>query len=231
MTLSTTLSRPTTLPRPARIGALCLTAAAPLFLLANVVTALGWRNPPFSWATHNISDLGNVHCGVWDTTRPRYVCSPWHPLMNASFVLTALLLIVGFVLAWRLLCHGVAPRVAAWLFLLAAVGYALAGAYPADVNENLHFLAALLILVLGNIGLPLAAFAPAGTVLGEIRPLTLVAAVVALAGSVLFLTQQPLGIGVGAMERVAAFPFLIWASCVGVFLLVRSRTPRRVPVS
>src|SRR5690606_34895385 len=156
-------------------------------------------NPPFSWATHNISDLGNVHCGVWDTTRPRYVCSPWHPLMNASFVLTALLLIVGFVLLWLLLCRGAAPRVAPWPVLLAAVGYALAGAYPADVNENLHFLAALLILVLGNIGLPLAAFAPAGTVLGEIRPLTLVAAVVALAGSVLFLTQQPLGIGVGAM--------------------------------
>lgn len=151
--------------------------------------------------------------------------------MNASFVLTALLLIVGFVLTWRLLCRGAAARVAVWLLLLASVGYALAGAYPADVDENLHFLAALLILVVGNVGLPLAAFAPAGTVLGRIRPLTLVAGLVALGGSVLFLTQQSLGIGVGAMERVAAFPFPVWASFLGVFLLVTSRAPRLVPLS
>ena len=117
-----------TLSRPARIGAVCLAAAAPLFLIANVVTAAGWSDPPFSWASHNISDLGNVHCGVWDTTRPRYVCSPWHPLMNVSFVLTAALLVLGFVLTWRPLGRGPVAPSARSLLLLAAAGYALAGA-------------------------------------------------------------------------------------------------------
>jgi hypothetical membrane protein len=148
--------------------------------------------------------------------------------MNVSFVLTAALLVLGFVLTWRPLGRGAVARSARSLLLLAAAGYALAGAYPADVDENLHFLGALLILVVGNIGLPVAAFAARDGVLGRLRVPTLVAGLVALVGSVLFLAQQPMGIGVGAMERVAAFPFPIWASGVGTFLLAKSRTPQPV---
>ena len=58
-----------------RLGVHVWLLAPPLFLSANVITALAWRHPPFSWATNNISDLGNLTCGVWDTTRPREVCS------------------------------------------------------------------------------------------------------------------------------------------------------------
>ncbi|PSK67176.1 hypothetical protein B0E53_00810 [Micromonospora sp. MH33] len=52
-----------------RLGAACWLLATPLFLAANVVVGLAWRQPPFSWATNNISDLGNVTCGRWDSTR------------------------------------------------------------------------------------------------------------------------------------------------------------------
>ncbi|GIE88340.1 DUF998 domain-containing protein [Actinoplanes regularis] len=211
--------------RLARIGASCWILAAPLFLAANVLTALRWHNPAFSWATHNISDLGNVHCGIWDTTRPRNVCSPWHPLMNTAILATAALLAAGLVLTWRALGHGVVVRLAQSLLLLAVLGYALAGAYPADVDENLHVLGAVLILVVGNLGLPIAGLAPRTTTLGRYRVLTLSAGLIALAGSVLFFAQQGLGLGVGAMERVAAFPFSVWASCVGVALLAGARTP------
>lgn len=178
-----------------RVGALCWLAAAPVFLIADVVTGLAWSDPPYSWATHNISDLGNVHCGMWDSTRPRYVCSPWHSLMNVSFLLTAALLAAGLVLTWRVLGRGGSVRVAQSLLLLAAAGYALAGAYPADVDENLHVLGALLILVLGNIGLALAGLAPRTTTLGRLRVLTVTAGTVAAAGSILFFAQQSMGLG------------------------------------
>ncbi|MFI7523737.1 DUF998 domain-containing protein [Micromonospora globbae] len=226
------------LSRPARVGALCWLAAAPLFLVANVVTGLGWRQPSYSWVAHNISDLGNVECGIWDSTRPRYVCSPWHPLMNATFLVTALLLVAGLVLAWRALGRGVVVRVAQSMLLLAGVGYALAGAYPADVDENRHFLAALLIMGVGNIGLPLAGLAPRTTVLGRLRILTLAAGLTALVGSVLFFAQQEVGIGLGGMERVAVFPFPVWACCLGAILLAtgtrasrdgRAATHPRIP--
>src|ERR1700712_1069436 len=86
-----------------RLGAWCWVAAFPLFIAGNVVVGFGGRQPPYSWSADNISDLGNVHCGQWDTSRPRYVCSPWHDLMNAVFLATAVLLAAGIVLAWRVL--------------------------------------------------------------------------------------------------------------------------------
>jgi hypothetical membrane protein len=192
------------------IGAWCWILAAPLFLAFNVVAGVPWR-PSYSWAADNISDLGNVSCGMWDTTRPRYVCSPWHGLMNAGLVLTAVLLAVGAVLAWR-------GRFSRVLLLLAASGYALAGLFPADSNENGHFLGALLILVVGNVGL----LAAARAVEGWQREWTLVMAGLAILGTGLFFTQRGLGIGVGGMERIAVFPLLIWAAATGIQTLASS---------
>ena len=118
------------LNRTGRVGALCWLVAAPIFLVASLVTGLRWREPAYSWATHNISDLGNAHCGIWDTTSPRYVCSPWHPLMNAATLTTAVLLAAGLLLTWRSLGRGPVVRSAQTLLLLAAGGYALAARLP-----------------------------------------------------------------------------------------------------
>lgn len=212
------------LSRASTAGATCWASATPLFLAANVVVGLAWHHPSFSWATNNVSDLGNVHCGTWDTTRPRYVCSPWHTTMDVSMVLTAALLAVGAILTWRACGRGAAVRTAQSLVLLGALGLGAAGARPADVDENTHFLGALLLFCLGNLGLLVAGFARRDTVLGRYRMLSLALGTVAVAGVVLFFAQQGLGLGVGGMERVAAFPLPVWASSVGLLLLRRSRT-------
>lgn len=214
---------------PARLGAACWAAAAPLFLAANVIVGLAWPRP-YSWATNNISDLGNVHCGQWDSTRPRYVCSPWHGTMNVAILVTAILLGLGLVLAWRAAGRGVAVRAAQVLLLAPVVGYLLVGTNPADVDENTHLFGALLIMGLGNLGLLVAAFARRDTVLGRMRPVTVAAAVVSLAGALLFFGQQGMGIGLGTMERFAVFPFPIWATVVGIVLLTRrARRPAATP--
>jgi hypothetical membrane protein len=217
--------------RPALAGGLSWIVAALVFLAGNVVTGFGWRRPSYSWAAHNVSDLGNVTCGVWDTTRPRYVCSPWHAVMNTTFVLSAALLALGIVLTWRAAGRGAGVRTVQVLLLFATVGYALAGFFPADANENAHFLGALLIVVLGNIGLVVAGLVRGGGLLGEVRALSLVAGLTAVAGTVLFFSQHGLGIGLGGMERVAAFPLWAWASVAGVVLLRRrpSRLARSSP--
>lgn len=226
------------LTRPAVLGALCWLVAGPLFLAANVMASFGWHNPRYSWATNNISDLGNVHCGVWDTTRPRYVCSPLHGPMNTAVILTGALLAAGILLGWRAVAHAagtraVAARAAMVLLLFTAVGYGLAGAFPADVDENQHFLGALLVLLVGNIGLLVAAFATRG----RARAWTLLTAAVAIAAALLFFDKQPMGIGVGAMERLAVFPLPVWACCAGTGLLTAhlaalsaTTAPRTVPL-
>jgi hypothetical membrane protein len=202
-----------------RLGAHSWLLATPLFLAANVITGLAWRHPPFSWATNNISDLGNVTCGRWDTTRPREVCSPWHVAMNSAMIATGVLLALGIMLTWPALGRGVATRAAQLLMLAGAGGYILAGAYPADVNENNHFLAALLIFVLANVGMLVASLARRSPVLAPMRKVSLALGLTGVAGTALFWTQVDLGFGVGGMERVAVFPLLTWTVTVAVRLM------------
>jgi hypothetical membrane protein len=204
-----------------RLAALCLIAAAPLFLAANVVVGLRWERPAFSWATNNISDLGNVTCGVWDTTRPRYVCSPWHDAMNVAFVLTTVLLVAGLLLSRR---HWGAGRAARWgrsMMLLGSAGFGLAGLFPADRHENMHLQAALLIFVVGNIGLLVAGLARGG----RLRAVTLAFGVLGVTGAALFAAQLDAGIGVGGMERVAGLTLPAWAFCAGFSLLKANGHP------
>jgi hypothetical membrane protein len=199
-----------------RLGALCWLLAAPLFLAANVITGLAWRHPRFSWATDNNSDLGNVTCGRWDTTRPRYVCSPWHLAMNTAMIATGVLLAVGVVLTWSALGRGVATRAAQLLTFAGGLGYVLAGVYPADVNENNHFLASLLVVELANVGILVASLARRSPILGSMRAASLALGLTGLAGTALFLARVDLGFGIGGMERVAVFPLLVWALAVAV---------------
>jgi hypothetical membrane protein len=200
------------------LGASSWLLATPLFVAANVVTGLAWRHPPFSWGTNNISDLGNVTCGMWDTTRPREVCSPWHLAMNSAMIATGVLLALGVLLTWSALGPGAATRTAQQLTLAGAGGYILAGAYPADVNENTHLLGALLIFVLANVGMLVASLARQSPVLGSMRDISLALGLTGLAGTALFLAQVDLGFGVGGMERIAVFPLLIWTVAVAARL-------------
>ncbi|WDQ01514.1 DUF998 domain-containing protein [Micromonospora chalcea] len=201
-----------------RLAGACWLLAAVSFLTANVLVGLAWDQPRFSWAEHNISDLGNVTCGVWDTSRPRPVCSPWHAGMNAVFVGAGLLLAVGALLARRALRPGRAATVTVASAVAAGSGYVLAGLYPADVDENLHMLGALLVFALGNAAL-LAAALGRSPLLGELRTVSAVLGLLGLAGTVLFLARVDAGIGVGGMERVAVFPLFAWVTAAGLRLL------------
>ena len=199
-----------------RLGALCWIAAAPLFLIVQLVTGLRWRQPSFSWSANNISDLGNLTCRVWDTTRPRYVCSPWHDVMNAGMVLTAVLLLAGLALVWPTLGDGRAVRAGRRMVLLGAVGFGMVGLFPADTHENLHMLAAVLIFAVGNAGVLLVGW-------DRLRVFSVTIGLIGLIGVVLFFMQEGLFLGVGGMERVAVFPLPVWAAFAGVHGLMPPR--------
>lgn len=201
-----------------RLGAACWLLATPLFLAANLIVASAWQDPPYQWPMYNISDLGNVTCGEWDTTRPREVCSPWHVAMNSSMIVTGVLLALGAVLTWSALGLGAAARVGQLLVVAASAGYVLAGTYPADVNENNHFLAALLIFGPGNAAMVVAALSRRSPVLVSLRGASVALGLTGLAGVVLFLAQVDLGFGVGGMERVAVAPLLAWTVTVALRL-------------
>ncbi|MFD7441671.1 hypothetical protein [Streptomyces sp. NPDC059909] len=165
-------------------------------------------------------------CAMQLEPEPRYICSPEHHLMNASFVDLGALLVVGTALtgaAWR---RGAAATVTRCLLAGAGVGFVPAGPAPADVHENQHVLGALLIMGTGNIGLLPAGVGLADEFPGPLRWVTSLLGVTALTAS-----QRYFGLGMGGMERVAAFPILVWTPAVGIRGLLRqaSRTQDAKP--
>ena len=205
-----------------RVGYAAWVVGVVQFFVVHVIVESAWAEP-YSWARNNISDLGNVHCALQPEPEPRYICSPEHGLMNASFIALGVLLVAGVVLTgrapWR---RGPAATAARWLLAGAGVGFVLAGLAPADADENLHVLGALLIMGTGNIGLSLAGFGLAARPASRWATGLLGCAAATALG--LFLSHHYLGLGMGGMERVAAFPLLGWALVVGACGLAGRRS-------
>ncbi|MEU6666070.1 DUF998 domain-containing protein [Streptomyces sp. NPDC046727] len=199
----------------ARIGYVAWVAGVTQFFVAHGIVESAW-NRPYSWARNNISDLGNAHCAMQSEPEQRYVCSPEHGLMNASFVTVGTLLIVGVVFAGALWRTGATAMVARCLLACAGLGFVLAGLAPSDVHENQHVLGALLIMAMGNIGLVLTGVGLADDVPGPLRWASSLLGATAITAFGLFLSGRYLGLGMGGMERVAVFPLLVWALSIGV---------------
>jgi hypothetical membrane protein len=204
------------LPWPDRFGALVWLAGVVLFFALHLYAESAWKDPAYSWADNNISDLGNVHCQPWGDDK-RYVCSPQHNAMNAGFLIQGATMLIGLAAISLRRSRSARTRTAGALLIAAGAGWVLAGVWPADVNENWHVLGALFIMILGNIGLALGPAVPV-----EPRWLRWTAPVlgaVGLAGAAFFFTGNDLGLGLGGMERVAAYPMLAWMALTGLALL------------
>ncbi|MEU7412287.1 hypothetical protein BLA24_30815 [Streptomyces cinnamoneus] len=205
----------------ARIGYAAWVAGVVQFFVAHGTVQAAWAQP-YSWAANNVSDLGNAHCAMQPDPTPRYICSPEHGLMNGSFIALGTLLLLGVALTGRALWRqGRAAAAARVLLAGAGVGFVLVGLAPADVNENLHILGALLIMGTGNIGLLLAAFGLADNAPALLRRAAGLLSVLAVAAFGLFLSHHYLGLGMGGMERVALLPLLAWSFTVGLRGLLR----------
>ena len=198
-----------------RIGYAAWVAGVVQFFVVHVIVESAWTRP-YSWARNNISDLGNVHCAMQSDPEHRYICSPEHGLMNASFITLGTLLFVGVFFTRAVWRRGATALVARGLLACVGVGFVLVGLAPADVHENQHALGALLVMAMGNIGLVLAGLSLADDVPGLLRWATSLLGVAALTAFGLFCSQRYLGLGMGGMERVAAFPLLVWALAAGV---------------
>lgn len=117
------------------------------------------------------------------------------------------------------------------LLVSGGAGFVLIGLAPTDVHKGLHVVGAALIMGSGNVGLVLAGFGLADRVPRPLRRVTGLLGVVALLAFGLFLSGHYLGLGMGGMERVAAYPFLFWAAALGVrgCALRAGRTRAAVP--
>ena len=213
-----------TVPSPAitpatRAGA-WLWVACLQFFVAEQVARRGWTLP-YSFARNYISDLGATSCGP-------HVCSPWHALMNASFGLQGLLIAGGALLLWR---HGRALGHAGLAALVACgLGLLAVAIEPENAVVWVHAAGAAVHFLCGGLGMLLvgwrmrvkAARSAAGW-------LSMAAGLIVIAATVLLGQKGPASLsllstlGVGAVERVAAYGIVLWLVWMGGSLLMTSR--------
>jgi len=146
--------------------------------------------------------------------------------MNASFLVQGVIILLGGALLYRIFPTA---RLRPWafaLFLTSGPGLFLVGLFPENVNLPPHKLGAGLQFVLGNLGIALL-----GVTLARpsrqprLAIFSIACGVVGLLATVLLVEDRFLGLGVGGMERLAAYPLPIWLIGMGL-ALVRSADHR-----
>lgn len=154
-----------------------------------------------------VSDLGALTCD------PRF-CSPWHDLMNATFVGSGLLLALGAVL--------LAPRlggVVTVLLVVAGVSSAAVGLAPVDQDSGLHFLVAAPLFVVQPLALCVLGLRLRGERPRLARAVLATGVVTALA-ALGFVLGAP---GPGVLERAALWPVIVALAAVGAREAGRAR--------
>jgi hypothetical membrane protein len=204
---------------------------------AAVIEAWGGAQP-YDRRTGYISDLGAVMCGIYDG---RDVCSPLHWLMNASFVVQGLGMLLGaLLLGSGLLC--VAARAGArvqpgrpkpwlaaiWVRILtgtAGAGTMVVGLVPEDAGLAFHFAGAVVYFLAGGAALLLV-----GILWLRQTPLgwfILACGVVSLAA---LATGGLTGMDVpepGTLERLMGYPVTVGAAAAGLVIAQRVHRHRK----
>ena len=183
------------------------------YFVAQAVVAHAWHTP-FSLRHNVISDLGNTACGLYVQ---RYVCSPQHGLMNASFVLLGLTMAIGSLLVYQEFTRSRVSRVGFLLMASGGIGTVLVGLFPENTLKSLHGLGAALTFGLGNLSLVVLAVA-LRHVRFSFRVYTFISGIVALVAFVLFIAHQYLGLDQGGMERLVSYPQTLWLTLFGLYM-------------
>jgi hypothetical membrane protein len=195
-------------------GGICWVATLEFFA-AQAIAQSAWKGSDYSLAGNAISDLGVTACGrITVAGQSGYYCSPLHSLMNASFVITGILMLLGLYLTLPIWPAG---RLARWgiaLFTLAGIGKIIVGLVPGDVNYGLHSLGGLGI-IFANIGMIVLGAAVSGKNDRWISLLPVLLGILGIVGEVFFLAHRAFG-GGGAAERVADYPAFAWMIVLGI---------------
>lgn len=183
------------------------------FFILQAVAASSWQSPLYSWRLNAISDLGATSCGMFDD---RLVCSPLHSVMNTSLILLGIGMVVGSVLLYVTLRRS---RVAFLLMALAGVGVALVGVFPEDSIFWAHIVGQDLAFVFGNIALII--FGLTLRFPRWFKWYSIASGLVALVALMLFLSHQRFFLELGGMERVVAYPLIVWLIVTGMYTAVK----------
>ncbi len=190
------------------------------FFVAQALAQRAWRgSEPYSLRRSWISDLGATTCGSYEGGGGIVVCSPRHALLNAGLVVLGGQVLIGAVLLRPLLPAGRFARPALGLLIASGAALPFVAGFPEDTGKPWHAVAATVHLATAGLGTVAAGLALRGTGHPKTVALTVVLGGASLAGTALTGAGTGLGIGRGALERLAAWPFTAWTTIAGALVL------------
>jgi len=220
-------------------GALAKLSVLQYFVAEAAVIGAWAGREPYSRRTGYISDLGALGCGEFSG---RDVCSPAHLLMNASFVVQGIGMMVGALLLSATVI-GVAARAgvrlavapgkrptsasafaARSLTVTAGAGTVIVGLVPEDAGSNWHLAGALMYFAAGGLALTLIGWlwrrqSPLGWVILACGAVSLAALITG--GVTEMQVPEP-----GTLERLMGYPVTIGTAAVGLVVAQRVRQER-----
>ena len=199
-----------------KLGPILYVASIQYFAIQASIVALQWR-PSYNLSRDTISDLGNTACGTWNG---RYVCSPFHNLMNASFVVVGITMTLGSVLVSRYFANGRASKAGFAAMAISGLGVIMVGIFPENSVPALHELGAAIPFVLGNVSLVILALSL--KIPAPLRLYFFLSGVIALLALPAFASSHDLGLGEGGIERVVAYPQTVCLIVIGFYLAARN---------
>lgn len=220
-------------------GALAKLSVLQYFVAETAVIGAWAGREAYSRRTGYISDLGALHCGTYSG---RDVCSPAHLLMNASFIVQGIGMMVGAMLLTSAVI-GVAARagerlprtrgrrpasvpafIARALTTIAGAGTVVVGLVPEDAGSPWHYIGAVAYFSAGGLALGLI-----GWLWRRRTPLGWFILTCGAVGLAALITGGITGMAVpepGTLERLMGYPITIGTAAVGLVVAQRVRKER-----
>ena len=177
-------------------GALFFVASVEFLLFMVIAESL---YPGYSVSQNYISDLG-----VGSTAL----------IFNSSVFLLGLLLVIGTYFIHRAFNF----RLLTVFLILAGIGAMGVGLFPEDAGA-IHAIAALITFLFGG----LSAIVSYKLLKSPLSYFSVLLGVISLVALILFMTGNHLGLGPGGMERMVAYPTLLWGIGIGGYFISYSK--------
>lgn len=204
-----------------KVGALSFSLGGLLYLLAEKVSSLAWRTPPYFFSKNYISDLGIAQCGLLPDGRA--VCSPLHAVMNSGFAAEGLLFFLACLLL-RSIFTGVGRNLFLLTGLLHGIGGVVIALFQSGTEASgftVHQSGAIMAIGGGNLCLITVGWLTRNR--RGARDYSLFSVILGGVGLLsLFLIPLDL-VSVGIIERASVYPITFWQIFTGVMLLTKCR--------
>lgn len=126
----------------AKIGFICWISLSTYFIIEYIVI----RNTtaPYNFLKQPMSDLGVTACDRDTYVLASYeICSPYHQLMNWTFIMTGIVIFVGAICLHQFWSNQRQSIIATFLLVMYGLSYTISGIVPADVNFLWHTLGSI----------------------------------------------------------------------------------------